>query len=343
MSEFPNNEEELDELLTHPWPELVAFVNEIASPLVVLGAGGKMGPSLCVLAKRAAAEAGVDLDVVAVSRFGATAAREWLEAHGVQTASADLLDRSTLERLPDAQNVIYLVGMKFGTAANPSLTWAANTLAPTHAAERYAGSRIVALSTGNVYPLTDVAEGGSLEDDPLTPIGEYANAAVARERLFEHFSRQSGGPSVASIRLNYATELRYGVPVDIANKLLAGEPIDLRNGHFNCIWQGDANDMILRALALTTSPATAWNLTAPGVRSVRETALRLGELLGCEPKFTGIEATNTFLNNPARLCAKLGEPPTPFATILERTARWVKCGGPQHGKATHFEVRDGKF
>ncbi|MBI5383694.1 MAG: NAD(P)-dependent oxidoreductase [Verrucomicrobia bacterium] len=317
-------------------------MRSLASPLIVLGAGGKMGPTLAVLAKRAAQEAGTGLDVIAVSRFSNPASRDWLEARGVRTLVCDVLDRSSLDVLPDTQNLIYLVGVKFGTAQNPALTWAANTLAPAHVAERFPGARIVALSTGNVYPFVPVAGGGTQEDEPLTPLGEYANAAVARERLFDYFSRQNG-VRVALIRLNYAVELRYGVLVDLARKVWAGEEIDVANGFLNCIWQGDANDMILRALPLATAPTSAWNLTRPGPLRVRNAASRFGELLGKTPVFVGKEADTALLNNPEKLCSVLGPPPMPLETIFRWTAHWVKIGGRDLRKPTHFEVRDGKY
>jgi hypothetical protein len=260
----------------------------------------------------------------------------------VQTASCDLLDANSLARLPDAPNVIYLVGLKFGTAQNPSATWAMNTLVPARVCERYPRSRIVALSTGNVYPLSEVSRGGSVEADPLTPLGEYANAAVARERIFEfHSSRNS--TAVALLRLFYAVELRYGVLVDLARKVLSGEPIPLANGSFNCIWQGDANEMILRSLALAAAPPAAFNLCWPEVFSVRQIAMQLGELLGRPSAFTGNESATALLGNPSRICAALGPPPTPMETMLRWTAHWVKQGGRDLGRPTHFEVRDGKY
>ncbi|MEO1836176.1 MAG: NAD(P)-dependent oxidoreductase [Akkermansiaceae bacterium] len=343
MARLMENEEDLEEVLTHPRAELIESIREVRSPLVILGAGGKMGPSLAVLAKRAAERAGHSLEIVAVSRFGNGEQRKWLEERGVKTRVADLLDRGSTDRLPEAGDVLYLVGLKFGTQENPSQTWAVNTVAPLHVAERYRGRRIVALSTGNVYPLTLVKGGGSTEEDPLTPKGEYANAAVARERLFDHFSRQSGGSEVALLRLNYATDLRYGVPVDLARKIWKGEPIDLTNGFFNCIWQGDANEMILRAFRLAVSPARAWNLTSPGAYQVREVAAQLGTLLGREPVFSGRESESALLSNSAALCAQLGAPPTDLGAILARTAYWVQIGGLELGKPTHFEVRDGRY
>ena len=344
-SQLPNvirDENQLEDWLTRPRPGLVDFIRSLPSPLLILGAGGKMGPTLAVLAQRAAELTGHKLEVIAVSRFSEESSRRWLEARGVSTLRADLLERDEVRKLPDAANVIYLVGLKFGTRENPALTWAANTLAPAQIAERYAQSRLVALSTGNVYPLVPVASGGAREEQALTPLGEYANAAVARERIFEYFARKNG-TRLAVLRLNYAAELRYGVLVDIAQKVFTGERIDVTSGWFNCIWQGDANEMILRTLALATSPPSTYNLTGPSVVSVREVSMKFSELLDRPARLIGEEADTALLSNPERLCRELGSPPTAFEDILRCTAEWVRNGGRTLNKPTRFEVRDGKY
>jgi len=342
LPELINTDAELEDVLTRPRAVLMEFIRTVSSPLVILGAGGKMGPSLAVLAKRAAKMAGHRLDVIAVSRFTDEAARTSLERHGVKTLRADLLEREQVEALPDSGDIVYLVGLKFGTQQNPGGTWAANTLVPAHVAERYAESRLVALSTGNVYPMVTVKSGGALEKRALTPLGEYANAAVARERIFEYFARKQG-THIASLRLSYALDLRYGVLVDIARKVHAGEPIDVTTGYFNCIWQADANEMILRALALTDNPPTSFNLTSPTVFSVRKVAAKFSQLLGRSAKLVGTESTTAFLSNTERMCSELGAPPTPFESVIRWTAHWVKNGGRSLNKPTHFEVRDGAY
>jgi dTDP-4-dehydrorhamnose reductase len=335
-------EEQLDDVLTRPGASLVDFIKSVAGPLLVLGAGGKMGPTLAVLARRAAEAAGHPLEVVAVSRFKDTRSRDWLEGRGVKTLSADLFNPGDLEKLPDATSIIYLVGLKFGTEQNPAATWAANTIIPTRVAERFARARIVALSTGNVYPLSAVKRGGSVETDVLTPLGEYPNAAVARERIFE-FHSQTHATAVTLLRLFYAVELRYGVLVDIAQKICASQPLDLANGYFNCIWQGDANDMILRALPLAGSPPSVWNLCRPEIFSVRDVATRLGQLLDRVPQFTGAEASTALLGNSSRLCAQLGTPAVRIDEMLSWISAWIKHGGRNLDRPTHFEVRDGKY
>ncbi|TMQ35696.1 MAG: NAD(P)-dependent oxidoreductase [Planctomycetota bacterium] len=336
------SQDELDELLTRPQPELITFIRNLPGPLLILGAGGKMGPTLAVLAKRAAEQAGQALEVLAASRFSDDDARRWLETRGVRTLSLNLLDRDAVARLPDASQVVYLVGQKFGTMQNPGQTWAVNTLIPAYIAERYQNVPIVALSTGNVYPLVAAPAPGSVETDALTPLGEYANAAVARERIFEFFAHAYGTPLVL-LRLNYAVELRYGVLLDIARKVHAGEPVDVTMGYFNCIWQGDANDMILRALGLAQNPPLALNLTGSGVLSVRDLAMQFGELLGRTPHTVGQEADTALLSNAAKACALLGVPPTPVHQVLRWTTEWVKQGGRTLNKPTHFETRDGNF
>jgi dTDP-4-dehydrorhamnose reductase len=342
LPDLIETEDALDEVMTRPSEALVQYVRTLRGPLVVLGAGGKMGPSLCVRVRRAADAAGHALDVVAVSRFSDTTARTWLEDRGVRTRAADLIDPDAPAALPDAETVLYLVGLKFGTRDYPARTWAFNTLIPAAVARRYAGSRIVALSTGNVYPLVPVTRGGSVETDPLTPLGEYANACVARERIFEYFSRENATP-MAIVRLNYAVDLRYGVLVDLARKIEAGQPVDVTMGYLNCIWQGDANDQIVRMLGLAGAPAVPLNLTGPEVLSVRALAERLGALLERPVAFTGREAETALLSDPARTVAALGPPATPLDTVLRWTAHWVRHGGALLNKPTGFEVRDGRY
>jgi nucleoside-diphosphate-sugar epimerase len=342
LPQFIQTEAELEDYLTRPQPALVEFIRQLPSPLLVLGAGGKMGPTLAAMAKRAADSANHPLEVIAVSRFSDHQSRHWLEGRGIRTVSADLLEEGEVAGLPDASNVIFLVGLKFGTTLNPSLTWAVNSLVPAYVMKRYAGARLVALSTGNVYPMVHSDGAVATEGHALTPLGEYANAAVARERIFEYFS-QKYRTAVSILRLNYATELRYGVLVDIARKILANEPIELVNGFFNCIWQRDANEMILRSLAIATCPAQPWNLTSPAKISVREMAGRLGQLLGRQPKLTGQENPTALLSDSRKLCAVLGDPPTPLEAMLRWTAHWVRTGGRSLDKPTHFEVRDGRY
>jgi nucleoside-diphosphate-sugar epimerase len=336
------SEGELDEVLTRPRPVLIDFVRTLSGPLVILGAGGKMGPTLAWLARRAAEAAGHTLDIFAVSRFTDERARRWLEARGVRTLSIDILNRDALKRLPEAAEVIYLVGRKFGTMQDAARTWAINTLVPAYVAERFPRARMVVLSTGNVYPLVPVSGGGSVETDALTPLGEYANAAVARERLFEFFAQQNATP-MSILRLNYAVDLRYGVLVDIARGVCTGESVSVTTGYVNCIWQGDANEMILRSLALVKLPPQVLNLTGPAVLSIRRLALRFAELLGQTVQFCGTEADTALLSNPARMCALLGSPPTALEKVMRWTAHWVKSGGRLMDKPTHFDVRDGRY
>jgi nucleoside-diphosphate-sugar epimerase len=343
--DFPERiqtEEQLDEFMTQPRAQLIEFIKTMEGPLLLLGASGKMGPTLAVLARRAAMQARVQLRTVAASRFSDDGTRGSLERQGIETIACELLDREALEKLPDAPNIIYLVGMKFGTGRNPSMTWAVNTLIPSHVAERFPHARIVALSTGNVYPFVKVVSGGAVEDDPLTPVGEYANAAVARERIFEYHAKQNGTPLVFA-RLNYAVDLRYGVLLDIAQKVWAGKDVDVSMGYLNCIWQGDANEFILRALGLAQSPPLPMNLTGTEILSVRQLALRFGDLLGKQARIVGTEADFALLSNAARACELLGKPATPIESVMRWTADWVKHGGRTLNKPTHFEVRDGKY
>ncbi|UUO04382.1 NAD-dependent epimerase/dehydratase family protein [Blastopirellula sp. J2-11] len=336
------NEPQLNEVLTRPSPELVEMMRGLDGNLLILGAGGKMGPTLALRAQRAIEAAQSQASIVAASRFSDPASREMLQAAGIRTECVDLLDRDSMARLPDAQNIIYLVGCKFGTSSNPAQTWAINTLVPGHAIERYPDARVVALSTGNVYPLMPVSGKGAAESQPIGPIGEYANAAVARERMFEYWSRQTGA-AITQIRLNYATDIRYGVLTDIAIQVAADQPIDVTQGYLNCIWQGDANDAILRSLALAESPPRIMNLTGPEQVSVRSAAETFGRLLNRPVRITGSEAPNALLSDAAQYCRVLGPPLVSIDTIIRWTAHWIQMNGRLLNKPTHFEVRDGAF
>ena len=335
-------EPELDHAMTEPTAPLVEFITSVRSPLLVLGGSGKMGPSLAAMAKRAAALAGVELRVIALSRFSDQAARRWLEERGVETLACDLLDPAHVAALPDADDIIYMAGRKFGTTDNPALTWAMNMLPPEYVCRRFPSARVVALSTGCVYPLIPVEQGGSREEDPLTPIGEYSNACVARERVFEYLATTTG-TRVCLIRLNYALDLRYGVLVDIALKVLSGAPIDLTVGYLNAIWQRDANAMIIRALSLAQSPAFPLNLTGPETLSVRAVAQRFGELFRREPIFAGTESPVALLNDSGKAHQLLGLPETSIEQVIRWTANWLEHQGRVLGKPTHYEVADGRY
>ena len=338
----PRSDDELEELLSRPGAAVVDTVRRLPGDFIVLGAGGKMGPSLTTMVKRALHQVGDNREVIAVSRFSSVDAVSRLEQAGVRVVRAELGDRDAIARLPDAANVIYMAGQKFGTRDLPSLTWAVNTLVPAMVAERYATSRIVAFSTGNVYPLSPASSAGSREGDALTPVGEYANSCVGRERVLEHVSRTRGTP-MAIIRLNYAVDLRYGVLVDIAHRVASGETVRLDMGYVNVIWQGDANAQAIRALELAASPPFVVNVTGPDRLSVRDAATRLGQLLGAEPRFEGHEAPDALLSDTSLAQSLFGAPSVSTATLMDWVASWVARGGTRLGKATKFEVRDGRF
>lgn len=340
-AEEPPAESALEEELSRPGAAVVEAMGSLGGDLLVLGAGGKMGPSLARLAARALAEAGARYRVTAVSRFGDAGLRASLEQDGVTTLAADLLAPGAVAALPDAPNVVFMVGQKFGTSGDEARTWAVNTWLPGVVAERYAGSRIVAFSTGNVYPLSPADGPGPSESDPLGPIGSYAWSALARERVFEFFSRRDGTP-VALLRLNYAVEPRYGVLRDIADRLRRDQAVDLTMGSVNLIWQADANALALRALAHTASPPLVLNVTGPKV-AVRQLAEELGRRLGVTPRFEGSEAPTALLSNPARMVERFGAPETLLESMLDRVATWIREGGRSLGKPTHFEEREGRF
>jgi len=338
---IPQSEIELNALLAQPLAADIEAMSRLDGPLVVLGAGGKMGPTLAARAALAMREAGSRHKVIAVSRFTEPAGREWLDSLGVQTVSADLLAPGALEDLPDAPNVVFMAARKFGSSGSPWLTWTTNALLPGLAARRYRSSRIVAFSTGNVYPFTPVDSGGPVESSPVAPVGEYAWSALARERIFEQAALE--GAKVALVRLNYACDLRYGVLHDLAQKILEGSPVDLAMGHVNLIWQGDANSAALRLLEHAASPALPVNVTSPVTYSVRALALELGQRLGRPPVFAGQESTSALLSNAGLMTRLLGAPPTPLEWMLDATAQWLLAGGRSLGKPTRFQVRDGVF
>jgi nucleoside-diphosphate-sugar epimerase len=336
------SEAELEDALSAPSPGLLESLRSAPGDIIVLGAAGKMGPTLARMAKRAHDALGRRDRVIAVSRFSSPTAQQSLNDFGVETIRANLLDRESVSALPYAPNVIFMAGQKFGTSDAPSSTWAMNVVLPSIAAERYADARIVAFSTGNIYPLSPVRDGGSREGDPPAPVGEYAMSCLGRERVFEDASARRG-TRVAIVRLNYAVDLRYGVLVDIASRVLRGDPIDLRMGHVNVIWQGDANEWALRCLAHASTPPFIVNVTGRETLAVRALATRLGELLGRAPAFTGTEAPDALLSNASLAHSIFGEPSVSTNELLERVSEWVRAGHPLLGKPTHFEERTGAF
>jgi nucleoside-diphosphate-sugar epimerase len=329
----------LEDFLSEPTPELAGDLARVDGDILILGVAGKMGPTLARMAKRAAP----DKRIVGVARFSDAATRARLEQAGIDTMQCDLLDRHAVEALPRLDNVVYMAAMKFGASGDPALTWAMNVHVPAIVAEAFAASRIVAFSTGCVYPFVPVDGGGATEEvPPVPPPGDYANSCAGRERMFQHFSARLGTAG-RIVRLNYAIDMRYGVLHDIASKVRDGEPIDLAMGHVNVIWQGDANAVALRCLARTTRPTTPINVTGPETISVRWLAEELGRRLGRAPKLTGSEASAGWVSNAARMVAEFGPPRVPLERMMDWTADWLERGMASLGKPTHYEVRDGRF
>jgi hypothetical protein len=336
-------ESELEELLSRPDDETVSAIAALDGDLLILGAGGKMGPSLARLARRAADMAGAKKRVIAVARFTNSALPSELSALGIETIASDLLEPGTLDRLPDIPNVIFMAARKFGTAGGEHLTWAMNTYLPGLVAERYRNSRIVAFSTGNVYPLRTVVEGGALETTPVVPVGEYAQSALGRERMFEYGSMR-WGTQVAILRLNYAVELRYGVLVDIGRAVFERRPIDLCMPYVNVIWQRDANSWCLRSFAHCLSPPLVLNITGPETLSVRELALEFGRHFGVVPILvTDAEGSSALLSDVRKARGLFGSPTVRPAEMIAWIANWIRAGGVMLSKPTHFQTRDGKF
>ena len=336
------DEKQLEDYLSQPTLEVVELFKHLKGDLIFLGIAGKIGPSLAEMALKACKEAGVEKKIYGVSRFSNSSEQEKLEAKGIITLKGDLLDADFLASLPEVENVFFLAGMKFGADGNPGLTWAMNAHLPALVAERYKSSRIVAYSTGTVYPLVSPETGGSKETDSPDPIGEYAQSCLGRERMFQYGSTKNNTPTVL-IRLNYAVEPRYGVLVDIAQKVKNQQVIDLSMGYFNVIWQGDANNMVLQSLKYTEAPANILNISGPETLLVKETARKFGEMFGIEPIFSGEEQTSALLNNSSKAFELMGKPKVKIDKLMEWVGNWVMDDKRSLGKPTKFEVRDGKY
>ena len=342
LPERIESEPELEQLLSQPGAADVETLNRLGGDVLIVGAGGKMGPSLARRAARAAAQAGGRSRVFAASRFSDPAVRDNLEAAGVRTIACDLLDPHQIAGLPRCDSVLYLVGRKFGTASRSDLTWTTNTVAAARLAEHCTSSRLVAFSSGNVYPLVPADGAGSREEDAPQPVGEYAQSCLGRERVIEYVSRESGMPCLL-FRLNYAVDLRYGTLVDIARRVFDGAPVDLTVGWFNAIWQGDANSYALRALELCASPPAVLNVTGPERVAVREIALRFGQQFGRPVRFDGTEGPRALLSDATRCHSALGPPEVGIDRLVAWVAHWVAMGGASLDKPTHFEAADGRF
>jgi nucleoside-diphosphate-sugar epimerase len=340
------DENSLEDILSEPTEATKKVVADLTGDTVVLGAGGKMGPTLAMMLRKAS----VDKKIYAVSRFSDKAVRSRIEQHRkasltgaqIETIEADLLDESHYRKLPDVKNVFFLAGMKFGSTGNHPLTWAMNSYMPALVARHYKDSRIVAYSTGNVYPLVDIAGGGATEQTTPEPIGEYAQSCLGRERMFEYFSQLYKTP-VTLVRLNYANEPRYGIIVDLTFKILNDEPIDLTMGAVNLIWQRDANDYIIRAIGLAKSPPAVLNVTGPDTVPIRWLAEQIGDKLGKKPKFTSREAASALLSNASYCLNTFGPPQTTLEQMVSIITGWVAAGKKTLNKPTKYETRNGKF
>ena len=333
---------ELEELLSEPTEAVIHALDSLEGDVIILGVGGKMGPTLARMAKRASDISGSSRRVIGVSRFSSSILEQQLEAWGVETVRCDLLDLESLAKLPEAANVIYMAGMKFGSTGYESLTWAMNSFLPGLVCERYRKSRIAAFSTGNVYGLSPVLRGGSREEDSPNPVGEYAMSCLGRERICEHFSREHH-VKMSLIRLNYATELRYGVLVDVAQRVYAGQPVSLSMGYLNAIWQGDASAMSLQALACASDPPFIINVAGPELLSVRRIAEQFGERWRKPAHFAGVESGDALLSNAQKAFQLFGRPRVDAEQLMTWIAAWVARGGETLAKPTHFEERAGRF
>jgi nucleoside-diphosphate-sugar epimerase len=334
--------QELDELLSEPTEETVRALGDLDGDILVLGVGGKMGPTLARMAKRASQLAGVKRRVIGVSRFSSSELVGRLHAWDIETIRCDLLSPESLAQLPEAANVVYMAGMKFGSTGQESLTWAMNSFLPGLVGARYRQSRIVVFSTANVYGLSLVSRGGSKEEDSPNPVGEYAMSCLGRERIFEHFSR-THHTKMAIVRLNYATELRYGVLVDVAQRVRSGQVVPLSMGYVNAIWQGDASAMSLRALSQVSAPALVINVAGPEMLSVRRVAEEFGKRWEMPVAFEGVESEDAAVTDASKAYGLFGLPKIRAEQLMMWIADWVGRGGQTLGKPTHFEERAGRY
>ena len=338
-----DSEAQLEDVLADPGEGLVDFFRRgFDGDLLILGAGGKMGPSLARLALNALRAAGRRDDVYAVSRFSDGAARDRLEAAGVRTIACDLLDEDAVRALPCCPNIVFMAGRKFGAAGSDALTWAMNTVVPTHVARTFRDARIVVFSTGNVYPPVSPTSAGCTEDTPPDPRGEYAASCLGRERVFQHYAERYGTRLVV-FRLNYAVDLRYGVLVDIAREVFARRPVHLSVGAFNVIWQGDANERALLSLGVAAHPPAILNVTGPEVLRVDDVARRFGELFGVSVAFRGEDSGRAYLSDASRSIERFGPPQVSADRLIVWVAEWLRRGGPTLDKATLFQVTDGRY
>ncbi|HEY3413018.1 MAG TPA: NAD-dependent epimerase/dehydratase family protein [Armatimonadota bacterium] len=338
----PETEYELDEMISRPTPGALEALGRLEGDFLLLGASGKMGPSLARMIRRGLDEIGRTARVTAVARFSNPNAESGLHAAGVQTIRADLLDSGAYAGLPYAENVFFMAGQKFGTSKHPELAWAMNTIVPAYVAERYKASRLLAFSTGCVYANAAVDSGGSVETDDLEPLGDYANSCVGRERVFSWFAHKHRTP-LSLFRLSYSIDLRYGVLVDVAQRVFSGAPVDVTMGYANVIWQGDANARAIQTLERAAVPPFVLNVTGDGTISIREVAVRFGRLFGREPEFAGKEAPEALLSNAGRSLALFGKPGVSVDDMIGWIAAWLLRGGRTLNKPTGFERFDGKF
>jgi nucleoside-diphosphate-sugar epimerase len=328
--------------LLEPSDDLVSEIVELDGDILILGVGGKMGPALARVAKQAVDKAGINKKITGVARFSEPGLREELNSDGIETIGADLLLDDQLGALPDIKNVLYLAGTKFGTTGNESFTWAMNSYLPGRIAQKYKNSRIVVFSTGNVYPLTPVLMGGADETLTPQPVGEYAQSCLGRERVFQYYSLKNN-THILIYRLNYANDVTYGVLLEIARSVKEKRALDLSMGHVNVIWQGDANEMALKAFRHCAVPSKILNITGPETISVRWLAKEFGRLLGETPQFVSQERDTALLSNAAESCRLFGYPKVPLKKMIELIVDWINQGGKIIDKPTHFQERAGQF
>ena len=332
-----NNLDELNDILSRPSDSLIEYFKGLDGDIMILGAGGKVGPAMTRMARKAADAAGVKKEVIAVDLIPPESCSE-----NIKAIACDMMDWKAVNELPKAKNIVYMVGRKFGSTGSEWLTWAANVMVPHNVADVFTDSRIAVFSTGCVYPVVDISTGGSLETDRPEPVGEYAQSCLGRERVFDYYAAEKG-EKVVHIRLNYALEVRYGVLVDVALKVFNGKPVDVTTGFANGIWQGDCCRQVLGSFDLATSPSSILNITGPETFSIRWLANVFAGKFGKEAIITGRENGRAYLSNAAKANSLFGNPSVPLGKVIDWVADWILSGGENIGKPTHFEAQNGKY
>jgi nucleoside-diphosphate-sugar epimerase len=336
-----SNSAQLREFMSAPTDGVLDWVKKLKGEVLILGGSGKMGPELTEMIVRADAIAGFKRTVGVASTFSnSTENTAQLFADiGVKVFKGELTDTAFLASLPDAENVIYMPGFKFGSNDNWGKAVQVNCILPYLVGEKYRHSRIVVFSSANPYAYTTLASGGSKEGDALDPKGIYGWSVVARESAFAITAKKYPDQSSCYYRLTYAQHLAYGVIVDLVKRILQDNEISVSVPYVNLVSQRDAIDRAIRALEICSNPPAILNVSGPPV-AVRDIAGRLGKMLGKKPRLVGEEPELCLLINDDFCVTRFGNYADSLEDMMTAAVNWVKNGGEYWDKPTKFgEVR----